>query len=195
MVITFSSCHQNKFESEQALWAHIKKEENGYVHQKTVNNVSYTLTYRPTDILVKQELTDRYAIETVDSLRNKYGEYLYFNLSMSSNNQELLSNKIGNRNTFGTMVNQLAFGMTDKVHMYTKAKDTIPMADYVYPRMYGMSNGTSMLLVYPKDERLLEKDFFHFTIEDLGFSTGEVRFKVSTLPIKDQPKLNFKNLL
>nr|WP_299213964.1 hypothetical protein [uncultured Allomuricauda sp.] len=191
MVIAFSSCNQNKFESEQALWAHVKNDRNGYVHQKTVSDVSYTLTYRPTDVLVKQELGDGYSEKEVDSLRDKYDDYLYFNLSMSANNQELLSNKAGDRNAFGAMVNQLAFGMAEKVHLYSKTKDTIPVADYIYPRMYGMSNSTNILLVYPRDKKLMEKDFFHFTIEDLGFSTGEVHFKVPTLPLKDEPELNF----
>nr|WP_299167131.1 hypothetical protein [uncultured Allomuricauda sp.] len=190
-LLAFSSCNQNKFESEQALWTHLKNDGNRYVHQKIVNDVSYTLTYRPTDILVKQELGNRYSEREVDSLRNKYKEFLYFNLSMSANNQELLNNKAGDRNAFGSMVTQLAFGMAEKVHLYSKTKDTIPVADYIYPRMYGMSNSTNILLVYPRDKKLMENDFFHFAIEDLGFSTGEVRFKVPTLPLKDEPELNF----
>ncbi len=194
-LLVCSSCNQNKFESEQALWTHVKNDGNGYVHQKIVNDVSYTLTYRPTDILVKQELGDRYSEKEVDSLRNKYKEYLYFNLSMSANNQELLSNKAGNRNAFGAMVNQLAFGMAEKVHLYSKTKDTIPLADYVYPRMYGMSNSTNILLVYPRDKKLMGKDFFHFSIVDLGFSTGEVRFKIASKPLGNEPKIDFNNKL
>ena len=46
------------------------------------------------------------------------------------------------------MVNQLAFGMREKVHVYTQKKDTLEMLDYNYPRMYGMSPTTDILLIY-----------------------------------------------
>ena len=48
---------------------------------------------------------------------------------MSKNNQELLSVAPKNQNEFGAMVNQLAFGMQDKVHLFTAQKDTIELAD------------------------------------------------------------------
>lgn len=192
VLFTITSCKQNTFNSEETLWAHVKDGANGYTYEKRVGNMSYSLTYRPTDVLVKQELGENYTKEQVESLRNKYEEYLYFNLSMSANNKELLSSRAGNRNAFGAMVNQLAFGMADKVHLYSQSKDTVPMVDYVYPRMYGMSNSTSLLLVYPRDKALLDQDFFHFAIEDLGFATGEVRFKLLTASLKSEPKLNFK---
>lgn len=187
VLLTTTSCKQNTFDSEDALWAHINEEANGYIYEKRVGNMSYSLTYRPTDVLVKQELGENYTKDQVDSLRSKYGEYLYFNLSMSANNQELLSSRAGDRNAFGAMVNQLAFGMADKVHLYSQSKDTVPMVDYIYPRMYGMSNSTSLLLVYPRDKALLDQDFFHFAIEDLGFATGEVRFKLLTRPLNYEP--------
>ncbi|RDY61985.1 hypothetical protein DX873_00920 [Flagellimonas nanhaiensis] len=192
LLCSVASCKPNTFDSVSKLWSHVKDEENGYHHQKMVGNVIYTLTYRPTDILVKQALGDNYTEFKVDSLRNKYGDYLYFNLSMSANDQELLNSKASDRNAFGAMVNQLAFGMAEKVHLIGQKRDTIPMADYSYPRMYGMSNSTNMLLVYPKDPRLLKGEFFHFTIEDLGFSTGEVGFKIPTKSLTNEPKLNFK---
>ncbi len=195
LVLMGSACKQKTFDSEKDLWAYVKDETNGYTYEKKVGNISYMLTYRPTDVLVKQELGEDYTQDQVQNLRKKYQQHLYFNLSMSANNQELLNSRAGDRNAFGAMVNQLAFGMADRVHLYSQSKDTIPMADYVYPRMYGMSNATSLLLVYPRDENLLSGEFFHFAIEDLGFATGEVRFKLSTASLKSEPKLNLKNTL
>ncbi|MEO0901141.1 MAG: hypothetical protein AAFY00_03680, partial [Bacteroidota bacterium] len=188
----FISCKQNTFDTEQDLWAYIKDEANGYTYQKKVGNVLYSLTYRPTDVLVKQELGENLSQDKVSSLRSKYQEYIYFNLSMSANNQELLNTQAGDRNAFGAMVNELAFGMADKVHLYTQSKDTIPMVDYIYPRMYGMSGSTNLLLIYPRDKELLSQEFFHFSVEDLGFRTGEIRFKLPTKPFKSEPMLKLK---
>ena len=56
------SCANKKFDSEKELWAHVKGEENGYHYVKTLGTVSYALTYRPTDVLVKQELRDRKSV-------------------------------------------------------------------------------------------------------------------------------------
>jgi len=190
-LILLLGCGQNTFDSEKELMAYVQNMDNGLHHEKYMGNVVYTLTYRPTDMLVKQVLGGQYLQREIDSLRKKYGDYLYFNLTIRANNQELLSSRAGNRNAFGAMANQLVFGMGQKVHLISQKRDTIPMADYVYPRMYGMSNSTNMLLVYPKDTRLLMEEHFHVTIEDLGLATGEIGFKIPVKPLKNQPQLNF----
>ena len=185
------SCNQKQFDSEKEFWAHIKDPENGYYHEKTMDHITYTLTYRPTDILVKQALGDQYTKQIIDSLRQKYEDYFYFNLSMSAHGQELLNTQVGNRNAFGAMVNQLAFGMGQKLNLITQAQDTIPLLDYVYPRTYGMGRSTDMLLVFKCDQKYMDQKYLRLTIEDLGFGTGEIAFKLATEKIKHQPKLTF----
>lgn len=191
-ILLFASCNQNTFDSEQGLLEYINDENHGYTQKKSVNGYDFVLTYRPTDLLVNQELPDKFTDKEITQLRDKYNKYLYFNLSMSKNGQELLSVAPENRNEFGAMVNQLAFGMTDKVHLYTPSKDTIQMADFVYPRMYGMSKATTMMFVFPKEDNALDDDYLNFTLEDLGIYTGEIKFKVPTQYIKEQPLLLFK---
>ena len=189
-VFLFGCQGHKTFENEDDLLMYIQDAQNGYKQQKTVNGVDYTLLYRPTDLLVKQELGDASATETqVQTSRDKYKNYLYFNLSMSKNNQELLSVAPKNQNEFGAMVHQLAFGMQEKVHLFTPQKDTIELADYIYPRMYGMSRATTMMFVYPRATDNLNQDYLNFTIEDLGLYTGEVKFKIETQKIKNEPSL------
>ncbi|MFI1772536.1 hypothetical protein [Thalassobellus citreus] len=183
------SCNQNTFDNETALLDFIKDETNGYTQHKTVNGVEYTLTYRPTDALVNQELGDSITKSKVEALRSKYKKYMYFNLSMSQNNKELLSSAPKNRNEFGAMVNQLTFGMNEKVHMYTSTKDTLEMVDFVYPRMYGISKATTIMFVYPRDQKALKNEHVNFTIEDLGLYTGEVKFKILTQKLINEPNL------
>ncbi len=187
-----TACSSKNFDTTEALWEYIKAPENEYIHAKTINGVAFSLVYKPTDLLVAQELGNTKNTSLVDSLRNKYSQYLYFNLSMSKNNQELLSNVAGDKQQFGAMVNQLAFGMEQKAHFYTPKKDTITMADYIYPRMYGMSGATTMLLVYPREKKVTNAEYVTFTIEDLGFYTGEVKFKIPTNIFENEPMLRFK---
>ena len=190
-------CRPKTFKTETALLDYIKEESNGYIQHKNVNGVDFTLLYKPTDLLVKQELGDNLSqseveVSRIKELRNNYNKYLYFNLSMSQNNQELLSTAPKNRNEFGAMVNQLAFGMGDKVHLFTQSKDTLELADFIYPRMYGMSRATTILFVYPREDAKLKEDYLNFTIEDLGLYTGEVKFKIETTKLNNEPKLSFK---
>ncbi|MDC1324788.1 hypothetical protein N8216_02045 [Flavobacteriaceae bacterium] len=193
MVFLFVGCQQSKhFKTADELIMYIQDEQHGYSQQKTINGVAYTLLYRPTDLLVNQELSSVSASATeVEALRQKYKNYLYFNLSMSKNNQELLSVAPKNQNEFGAMVSQLAFGMNEKVHLFTQQKDTIALADYIYPRMYGMSRATTMMFVYPRDPNNLDQDYLNFTIEDLGLYTGEVKFKIDPKVLKNEPQLKF----
>ncbi|MGJ8733391.1 MAG: hypothetical protein ACSHW4_09595 [Cellulophaga sp.] len=170
---------------------YINNEDNSFKQEKTINGVDYSLLYKPTDIMVHQELVENYTKEEVNLLREKYNKYMYFTLSMAKNNQELLTSKVGSKEFFGAMVNQLSFGMGDKVHLITDTRDSIPLADYVYPRMYGMGGSTTILFVYPRDKKVMKSDYLNFTIEDLGFGTGEVGFKLKTRAIKNEPTLKF----
>ncbi|HHC81216.1 MAG TPA: hypothetical protein ENK46_15145 [Flavobacteriia bacterium] len=193
MIVSFiliTGCTNKTFNTEQELWNYIKNEENGYIQHKNINGYDFTLLYKPTDLLVKQELSDLKDAKKISALRKKYNQYMYFNLSMSKNNKELLSTAPHSRNEFGAMVNQLAFGMGNKVHLYTQKKDTLPLLDFVYPRMYGMSQSTDILFVYPRDKKYLKNEYLNFTIEDLGIYTGVVKFKVSTKKIEHEPTLD-----
>lgn len=192
VLMLFISCGQKSFDSEQQLLEFLKDEANGYKQKKTVNGVDFSLMYRPTDLLVKQEIgNSSMPLDSVNMLRDKYKHYIYFNLSMSKNGQELLSTVTRDRNELGVMVNQLAFGMGEKVHCYTKVKDTLELLDFVYPRMYGVSRKTSIMFVYPRDKKTLNEEYINFTIEDLGLYTGEVKFKLPTDNINNEPQLNF----
>ena len=186
------SCSEREFNTEAELVTHIQDESNEFLQQKIVNGIKFSLLYRPTDLLVKQELGNSKNDASIDKLRERYGKYLYFNLSMSYNNKELLSAVPKDRNEFGQMVNDLAFGMDQKTHLFTKKKDTIEIVDFIYPRMYGMSNSTTIMLVYPRTKEKLQDDYINLTIEDFGINTGEVKFKIPTRVIKNEPKLSFK---
>jgi len=190
-IIVLSSCITRSFTSKEELWNYLREENNGYLHEKTVNGYDFSLLYKPTDLLVDQELNDSYTAAELQQLHDKYSKNIYFTLSMSRNNKELLSTTPQNRQEFGAMVNQLAFGMGNKVHVFTPQKDTLELLDYVYPRMYGMSKATTMLFVYPRDPAYLKEDYLNITIEDLGTYTGEIKFKVKTNKINNEPKLKF----
>ena len=190
LLVFISSCNK-AFDTQEEMNDYIKEEDNGYNYKKTIAGVDYILQYRPTDLLVKQELGEDKNPALVDKLRKQYGQYLYFNLSMSKNNQELLNGVAQDKAKFGQMVNELAFGMEEKLHLYTPTKDTLTLADFIYPRMYGMSNSTSIMIVYPRDPKYMKQEYLNFVVEDLGLDTGDIKFKIDTKALTNEPKLRF----
>lgn len=190
LAILVFGCSNKTFDSEIQLLEYIQNESNGFLQEKEINGINFRLLYRPTDLLVSQELNN--GNKNIQKLRNKYSQYLYFNLSISKNNQELLSVLPENKSEFGKMVNSLAFEMDQKVHLFTKKKDTIEILDFIYPRMYGMSNATTVMLVYPRDKEKLQDDYINLTIEDFGINTGEIKFKIPTEIINNEPRISFK---
>ena len=191
LIVCFCSCVTKTFDSKEEMWKYLRNEDHGYLQTKKINGYDFSLLYKPSDLLVAQELGEEKQESKVKELRSKYRKYLYFTLSMSKDNKELLSVTPKNRQEFGAMVNELAFGMGKKVHVLSPKKDTLELLDYVYPRMYGMSRNTSMLFVYPRDEKFLKEEYLAFVIGDLGTYTGEVKFKVPTKLLKNEPNLNF----
>ena len=190
-LLILGSCANRTFDTREGLMAYVTDTDNGYTQHKSVNGIDFSITYRPTDMLVSQELTEEMSKAEIDSLRQKYEKYLYFNLSLSKNNKEVLSSMSNSRAEFGAMVNQLAFGMSDKVHLISQKKDSVELLDYIYPREYGMGGATNIMFVYPKDEKLLTGEFVHFTMEDIGMRTGEVGFKIPSAILKNEPQLSF----
>jgi hypothetical protein len=188
-VISLTSCGGKTFHDKDAFLTYLRDESNGYLKHKTVHGVDYSLMYRPTDLLVLQELPEKPSQKQIEALRKKYGKYLYFNLSMSKNEKELLSVAPNNMNEFAGMVNTLSFGMREKVHLYNSSKDTLEMTDFVYPRMYGMSKTTTIMFVFPRDEEKLKGDYLNFSIQDMGLLTGEVNFKIPLDNIKNEPTI------
>ncbi|RUT71312.1 hypothetical protein D0817_05400 [Flavobacterium cupreum] len=190
LILLISSCNK-KFDTQEEMNIYISEEDNGYHYKKTVADVDFVLQYRPTDLLVKQELGDNTDPAKVEKFRKHYSQYLYFNLSMSKNNQELLNGVAQDKAKFGQMVNELAFGMEEKLHVYTPTKDTLALADFIYPRMYGMSNSTSIMIVYPRDSKYMKQEYLNFVIEDLGLDTGDIKFKLNTKALTNEPQLRF----
>lgn len=190
LLLFISSC-TNTFDTQEEINDYIQDENNGYNYKKTVADVDYVLQYRPTDLLVKQELGEDRNPVHIEKLRKQYNKYLYFNLSMAKNNQELLNGVVQDKAKFGQMVNELAFGMEEKLHVYTPSKDTLALTDFIYPRMYGMSNSTSIMVVYPRDEKYMNQEYLNFVIEDLGLNTGDIKFKLNTKALINEPQLRF----
>lgn len=188
LFIILTGCSGISFKTDKELLQYLNDEDNGYVQNKTINGVKFTLLNRPVDLLVNQEI-DSSNVEKIEAIREKYKNYFYMNLSIQKNNQELLSVIPTDKAGFAELVNKLSFDINQNIHLYTSSRDTIQMSDFVYPRTFGMSKSTTILLVYPRNKITLKDDFLVLSLANLNLGTGEVKFKIDTDKINNEPSL------
>ncbi len=181
IISCFLSCNSNYDKNYAELLKDVNNEENGYVQTKEINGVKISLAYRPTELMVSQELEQLGDIKiSKDSLKKKYNQNLYFILNYSKNNNEILSSVSESRQKFNEVQNTLTFGMQEKVALLNEKKDTIPLLDYNFPRTYGMARSTSLLFIFKREENLEKSSTLIFSVNDIGLGIGDVKFKYST---------------
>lgn len=191
LILIISSCNEKHFDNSQELLTYINKKEHGYTQEKVIGGIKFKLLLKPTDLVAAQEIEDDMAKTGIDSIRRKYSHFIYFNLTISKNNKELLSAIPTDQAQFGALMNQISFDMSENIHLFDTKKDTFQMLDYIYPRMYGLSKSTSLLLIYEKNKISTTENLF-LTIEEFGLNTGEVKFRIPSELLKKT--LNLRNL-
>jgi hypothetical protein len=189
-VICIGACSSATQNTAQELSEWIKS-SGKYTQATEVNNYRITVSYRPTDLLVSQELGETTPdAATVNSLRQKYSKYYYFVLSLSKDNKEALLPAKGALEQYSGMVNTLSFRMKEFVTLTTSQSDTIPVADFVLDRTYGLRPSTDLLFVF-SNERSHGKDWVQFNLNELGLGVSDQRFRFKTEDLDEAPGIDF----
>ena len=90
---------------------------------------------------------------------------------------------------FSRLSRKLSFGMAEAVQLYTSQRDTLQLIDFIYPKMYGMSQSTDVLFVFQKEELTTDGDI-NFVLEDIGLGTGNIKFKFQNDRIINEPVIH-----
>jgi hypothetical protein len=174
--------------------AYIQDSDNGLLKSEEVNGIQAMLWYRPTDMLVHQEIGEEQVTQrAVDSLRNKYNKHHYFLLSLSKQNKEALHTAPGSMSEYSELVQTLSFRMNNYVNLTTNKQDTIPVGDFILDRTYGLSSATSLLFVFAAD-KTIKSDWIQFNLNEFGLGTGNQRFRFALDDIENTPTIKFNTL-
>ena len=177
--------------NEQELQAYVMDIDNGLVKEKKVGDINISVAYRPTDLLVMQDLGKKEAdTASINKLRRKYGNYAYFILSVSKNNKEALYQTGKGMGAFSENVQNLAFRMDQFVTMTTSERDTIPVADFIYPRLYGISSATQVMFVF-SNKKIKTSEWINFNLRDFGLDMGRNNFRFAGEDIRKVPRIDF----
>jgi hypothetical protein len=149
---------------------------------------------RPNDFIIQKELIRRNIFENkfVDSLKEKYDDYFYFDCSFTVNKHDLINGVSVNRAYFSALSQKLNFNLRDYVKVISNKQELV-IDDYVLPRLYEVSRSTNFMIAIKK-ERIAGQNFqIEFNFPELSFINSSVMFNKAT--IQNTPRLNFYNTI
>lgn len=185
-----SSC--DKSYSKEELIQYVNDENHGLIKTKEFGDVKLELIYKPNDFLIQQELSSKkqFSEEEIQEVKNNFNKALYFTLNVSKGGKELEMSAIQSQDQFAKRIEQLSFGMRERIQIKTSNKSEIPLLDYVYPRMYGMTGQTTMLLVFDK-EQVINEEWFDVIINGSNLGIGINKFRFESNKILNTPQLDY----
>lgn len=193
LLIIFSACNQNTFDSKEELLSYLTDPDNGFSYKRKINSLDMVLTYRPTDLTIYSQASQSISLSQIDSLRREYGKNIYFSLSLSIDNREILTSLSSRSLEYNEVTNELLFGIGDKVHLFNNQSDTIELLGHVMPRVYGKGKSNNVMLIFPRDEEFINSEQVFLSVEEFGLKTGEVKFRINSNVLRNEPNLIFSN--
>ena len=183
IAIFLQGCKQS-FTADE-LEKYIQNTNNGTKKSFESGNFKAEIIYRPTDLMVRQELTSDK--KNMDVFKKKYGQYNYFVLSMQNNGSDLLNSTVHDKSVFSGINEQLSFGLNEHVFVLDENKDTSYLADFAFPRLFEAAKSTSVLLAFKADA--IKTNMFKICIRDIGYTTGIIEFDFDKEDLKNIPSL------
>lgn len=187
LLIVMAGCTPDPLTVEEYS-TYIADEDHGLRKSVTSGGATVSVSYRPTDLLVKQNLTGHASPEAIEERRKQYGPYLYFVLAISSGNHETLHETNGD--DYSGLLQTLSFHMNEFITLTTSAGDTIPVGDFMLNRTYGMSASTDVLVVFNGD-KTKGKEWIEFNLNEFGLDIGNQRFRFEMKDLDESPALRF----
>jgi hypothetical protein len=179
---------------ESAYRRYVQDPSHGLTQQLTDERVVATCTYRPTDLQVAQELKamslSSPPVNVVDSLRHRYSDRAYFALSLAQDGAEIENQWVTDQNAYARAIAYLNTGIAQDVFLVTSARDSVAALAATYPRQYGNTGRSTILLVFDASKADLHQNF-HISLHDQHFGLGPLQFFFQGADLAALPSLNF----
>ena len=174
--------------------AYLADPAHGLTLTQEVDGATVTCTYRPTDLVVSQELASgegnsRSAM--VDSVRKAYATKLYCSLSLAREGGEIENAFIRDEAALGQAISYLNNGIAQDVFVRGLGQpDSVAALAATYPRQYGNTGRSTVLLVFPATQ-LDVSHGFTCSFRDAHFGLAPVRFVFAASSLRAIPQLQF----
>lgn len=180
MGLMYSCSQQPKDINDYISW--FAKEETGFVKRKQLNNLTYTVQYRPVDLMIINELKtlNNPQKDDIDSLKKNYGHSKYFLLEISPDNKgqnsgNLIKNFSTDYESYKEIVEELAFNIQEQVELIIEG-DTLAPRIYHYEQGYELSSNQRFLFAFQTKEKIKANEMT-FIYNDHLFGSGRLKFQ------------------
>lgn len=168
----------------------IQDPENGLKKEKTIDDMIFTLQYKPHEYIVCMEEREP---QLQDSLvKRKVGElsdmqYYDFKITLKKGEGELLKFKLNSPEEYNERINYFAFNMQKDIQL-VEGNDTLPCSLFHFERAYDVTPSSVFMLGFPLSKNNPEDDKT-LIVYDKTFNKGFIKFTFSNKELKNLPKL------
>ena len=182
IIPTLFSCSHVDKKDVSSVTNFINEESNALKQVKEVEKVKYSLTYRPTVLMVNQEVGQGNDKQSKLKAYQKYSPYYYFILNLSIADKDALYKGSNSQAQFSENIQKFSFQMGDYVYAID-TDDTVRLADFYTPNMYGYAKSTEVLLVFDRSQ--IKGDQFKINVEELGLGIGRQTFEFNKKDLEE----------
>ena len=173
--------------------AYLADPAHGLTHTREVNGAVLTCTYRPTELLVLQEVGSSGSTPaTRDSMARAYAGKTYCALTLARNGGEIENQFVTNPPAYQQALSYLSTGLAATATLASATTpDSVSALTSMHLRDFGMTGHSTVLFVF--DTRQLATDGgFTVTFRDRYFGLGTQRFAFAARDLAAVPTLCFE---
>ena len=183
VLMGLSACKKKKVTNEK-MTSYIEEHGNGLKKVAQIGDMKAVLMYKPWQLL-------KHHGETDEERRNKSNKFnfsneLFFVLSLSANNKELLMQLPFKK--YSEMVQVLSFRMNEFIDILPDDKSPVEPLECIFQQTYGLGKANDLLIVFDR-KKIIGSDNLKLRVKEFGLATGDLSFDIKTDDIR-----NIKNI-
>lgn len=169
--------------------AYLADPAHGLTHTVKDHGTTLTCAYRPTDLLVQQDLSST-GTASPDSVARAYDGKTYCTLTFSRNGSEIENQFVNDLLAYQQVLTYLNTGISADAFLATTPRDSVPAVASMYVRQYGTTGHSTVLLVFDTHQLALQHGFF-LTLRGQRLGLGTLRFSFTGDALAALPAVKF----
>jgi hypothetical protein len=185
--VTVISCKTADSVSMEELKSFVLEPGHGLNQSVTRNEIRLEVTYRPKDLVIVQDVGTENKTKWVET-KAQLDSLDYFVLKISRQGEEVQNTLAGDQVKFNSAISYLSSGIENDIFMTMEEGEVVRMESSSFVPTFGISNGTTVLLVFKSylDKRARD---FSIIFRDSMFGTGSSEFRFAGSDITNVPSL------
>lgn len=170
---------------EYAAW--VEDKNNGLKVEKTIEEFTYTLQYKPTEYVALMELKkDSVRSLELNKKMEEYDGLQYYTFRISTDSRmELLKKNLKEGNDYYGRIQYFSFDMQKDLKLID-GKDTLDCVLFHFERVYGLAPYATFVLGFPPTEGTNNKTLFY---DEQIFGAGKIYLTVQSKNCKKLPSV------